>query len=267
MHWKNPSELEYHHLHIHTDVLETELEYLLEGGGNAKPKNYVTLFFKYGIEWPLAIPRLLTIPVIEEERWSRPLAVASCTLAPLFVASIWILQCSDSTQSIFMAVGISGGIGSILGALAFLSTEKARPPQRFSWIWLAAGFFMSVVWFYIVADQVVASLETLGVLFSINPAILGLTVLAWGNSIGDLVADLALACSGKDGIQIAVSGCYAGPLFNVVVGLGISLVIACYRSSPEPLLFSDDDGSLFYIIGFLIVGLSCYGSPQGNEAE
>ena len=44
------------------------------------------------------------------------------------------------------------------------------------------------------------------------------------------------------GIQISVSGCFAKPLFNVVVRLGISLVIACYRSRPEPLLFSDDDG-------------------------
>ena len=58
------------------------------------------------------------------------------------------------------------------------------------------------------------------------------------------------------GIQISVSGYFAKPLFNVVVRLGISLVIACYRSRPEPLLFSDDDGSLFDIIGFLIVGLT-----------
>lgn len=114
---------------------------------------------------------------------------------------------------------------------------------------------MSIIWFYLVADELVASLESLGDLFSISPAILGLTVLAWGNSVGDLVADLVLACSGPDGVQIAISGCYAGPLFNLLVGLGLSLVVGCWRSRPEPLLIADKDDSLFYIIGFLAAGI------------
>ena len=32
-----------------------------------------------------------------------------------------------------------------------------------------------------------------GVIFGLTDAILGLTVLAWGNSIGDLIADTAMA--------------------------------------------------------------------------
>merc|ERR1711939_192200 len=51
-------------------------------------------------------------------------------------------------------------------------------------------------------------------------AILGLTVLAWGNSIGDLVADLSVARAGSP--NMAVTACFAGPLFNMLVGLGVS---------------------------------------------
>lgn len=115
---------------------------------------------------------------------------------------------------------------------------------------------MSIVWFYLVADALVTSLESLGTLFSIRPAILGFTLLAWGNSVGDLVADVALACNGRDGVQIAISGCYAGPLFNTVVGLGLSLVVGCWRSSPEPLILAKNDATLYYIIGFLAAGLA-----------
>eukprot|EP00250_Pteridium_aquilinum_P033785 c6301_g1_i1 orf=131-1984(-) len=257
--WSNPQEQD-HHYHIHSQELEVELEYYLESTSYnvtiAKCKDYVLLFYKYGIEWPLSIPRRITIPVVEEDRWSRPLAVTSCILGPLFVGGFYIFEGNTSKESIQVTLGVSGAVGILLGLLAFFSTENTRPPQRCLWAWLAGGFFMSIFWFYTVADQLVASLETLGSIFQINPTILGLTVLAWGNSIGDLVGDLALACSGRDGVQIAISGCYAGPLFNTVVGLGLSLVVACSRSYPEPLIISDDDGSLFFIIGFLGAGLA-----------
>eukprot|EP00054_Salpingoeca_dolichothecata_P026520 m.190065 g.190065 ORF g.190065 m.190065 type:complete len:68 (+) comp25681_c0_seq11:19-222(+) len=46
------------------------------------------------------------------------------------------------------------------------------------------GFIVSVIWIYIVANEIVNLLQTLGRLVGIGDAILGLTVLAWGNSIG-----------------------------------------------------------------------------------
>lgn len=257
--WTNASNMQHHHYHLHSQEFEAELEDLLKSEKDypvvAKSKRFMLLFFKYGIEGPLALPRRLTIPVIEEERWSRAFAVASCSLAPVFVGGVLILQTDVSGGLVYLILGISVCVGVAMGTLAFMSTENEKPPHQHLWLWLGGGFLMSIVWFYLVADQVVASLETLGDIFSINPAILGLTVLAWGNSIGDLVADLALACGSKDGVQIAISGCYAGPLFNIVVGLGLSLVIACWRSDPSPLVITDEDGSLFFMIGFLAIGL------------
>ncbi|KAI5074779.1 hypothetical protein GOP47_0010740 [Adiantum capillus-veneris] len=189
--------MQQHLYHLQSREFEAELE-SFEKDVKIRPvvariEHSLVLMYKYGIERPLALPRQLTIPVIEEERWSRSFAVASCTLAPLF--GLWL----SSTQRM-----------------------QSRHPR---------------------------------VIFSINPAILGLTVLAWGNCIGDLVADLALACGGRDGVQIAVSGCYAGPLFNMVVGLGLSLLLACWRSDPNPLVITDEDGTLFFIIGFLIAAI------------
>ena len=64
-------------------------------------------------------------------------------------------------------------------------------------------------------------LQLLGYISGIAPAYLGLTLLALGNSIGDLVADLAIAKMGLG--ELAITGCVAGPLFNLLAGLGISL--------------------------------------------
>ena len=47
--------------------------------------------------------------------------------------------------------------------------------------------------------------------------------MAWGNSLGDLIADVAIAKDGNS--QMAIAGCFAGPLFNVLAGVGLSCIL------------------------------------------
>jgi len=101
----------------------------------------------------------------------------------------------------------------------------------------------------------VGLLVSLGYVFGISPSLLGLTVLAWGNSIGDLIANVAMAMSGgQDGAQIAISGCYAGPIFNTLAGLGLSLVVSAWSAHPKPFVIPVGP-PLFEILGFMIGGL------------
>jgi solute carrier family 24 (sodium/potassium/calcium exchanger), member 6 len=54
-------------------------------------------------------------------------------------------------------------------------------------------------------------------------AMLGVTVLAWANSFGDLVADSTMA---RDGFPaMGVAACFASPLFTMVAGLGVCFMI------------------------------------------
>merc|ERR1719401_3235248 len=82
--------------------------------------------------------------------------------------------------------------------------------------------FASVVgWFNLLANECVAVLELFGINLGISSQILGITVLAWGNSVGDLVADTAVARQGKS--KTAVAGCFGSPLLSDLLGLGVAL--------------------------------------------
>ncbi|XP_058105843.1 cation/calcium exchanger 1-like [Magnolia sinica] len=216
---------------------------------------YFGCFLRF-MELPLYLPRRLTIPVVCEERWSKPFAVISVTLAPVLLAALWNSQTADMGLKAGLLIYLTGGlVGMLLGVLAFFTTDRCGPPKRFLLVWLAGGFLMSVIWTYIIAVELVALMASIGDVLGISPSILGLTVLAWGNSVGDLIANVAMSLKdGPDGAQIAISGCYAGPIFNTLVGLGLSLIFSSWRAYPSSIPLSKDT-SLFMTVGFLVGGL------------
>ena len=60
----------------------------------------------------------------------------------------------------------------------------------------------------------------LGFITQLPKALFGLTVLAWGNCLGDMTADVAMTKKGFG--EMAMTGTVAGPIFNILVGQGVS---------------------------------------------
>ncbi|KAG6427883.1 hypothetical protein SASPL_112130 [Salvia splendens] len=206
------------------------------------------LLFVYAVELPVTLPRRLTIPDVRDEKWSKPFAVASATLAPMLIGAL----CAKQSFALLLA---SVAVGIILGAASLALTKGAGPPKRWVLPWLAGCFLMSVTWTYIIVQELVSLLVAFGNILGISPAVLGVTVLAWGNSLGDLISNMAMALKGgADGAQVAISGCYAGPLFNTLVGLGLSLVLASLKVYPEG-YDVPNDSDVYETVGFMMGGL------------
>lgn len=101
------------------------------------------------------------------------------------------------------------------------TTKVSKPPESMMIVpFLFFGFVMSILWVWFTANLLIDLLNLFGVMSGINSSLLGLTVLAWGNSTGDLMANISIAKKGF--VEMAMTGCYAGPLFNLLMGIGIS---------------------------------------------
>ncbi|KAM0878118.1 hypothetical protein ACQ4PT_035086 [Festuca glaucescens] len=216
----------------------------------------------HALTMPLYLPRRLTIPDIAGHRWHKPCAVASVALAPVLVATTFTSR-SPAAASLDHGHGLgiliaSAFLGLLLAALAASTTDADSAPcgRRRRVPWLVAGFLMSVLWAYTLARELVALLVAIGYMVGVESGVLGVTVLAWGDSLGDLVSNVAMAThGGPGGAQTAVSACYAGPLFNTVVGLGLSLTLAAGAQYPAPFTLPAD-GAVYETVGFLFAGLA-----------
>lgn len=81
------------------------------------------------------------------------------------------------------------------------------------------GFLVAISWIATIATEVVALLKTIGVILNISDSLLGLTIFAVGNSLGDLVADITVARLGYP--VMALSACFGGPMLNILLGIGL----------------------------------------------
>ncbi|KAI9007459.1 Sodium/calcium exchanger protein-domain-containing protein [Phycomyces nitens] len=144
----------------------------------------------------------------------------------------WLLALQAITSTTFITAVMAGNgwfkyphiiwgviLGCVLSGLVLVSTKPNQPP---SWHWLLSipGFIVALHWVFLLVNEMVSMLQALGIIFGISDAIMGLTIFALGNSMGDLVANTAIAEMGFP--TMAISACYAGPLLNTVLGVGIS---------------------------------------------
>ncbi|XP_012892818.1 PREDICTED: sodium/potassium/calcium exchanger 6, mitochondrial-like, partial [Dipodomys ordii] len=93
------------------------------------------------------------------------------------------------------------------------------------------GFLTSALWINAAATEVVNVLRSLGVVFRLSNTVLGLTLLAWGNSIGDAFSDFTLARQGYP--RMAFSACFGGINFNILVGVGLGCLLQIARGHTE----------------------------------
>jgi K+-dependent Na+/Ca+ exchanger-like protein len=127
-------------------------------------------------------------------------------------------------------------------AFAQLMPDLDRRPERYGWVFaLAIVAIVALSWVLVEAGVVLAT--SLGV----PDAIVGLTVLAVGTSIPDLLASLVVARQGKG--DMAVSNAVGSNIFDILVGLGLVwVVIIAVRGEPIPIQRHDLAASITMLL-------------------
>ncbi len=111
---------------------------------------------------------------------------------------------------------------------------------------------MAATWIDTIADLLVSLLTLLGVICRIPGSIMGLTVLAWGNSMGDLSANMTMAKKGL--ANMAITACFAGPVFNILIGLGGGFSkLNAYTGQDE----AEVNMSPTIAVGFIFLAFNC----------
>ncbi|KAF6278519.1 solute carrier family 8 member B1 [Rhinolophus ferrumequinum] len=211
--------------------------------------------FKLPVEFLL----LLTVPLVdpdqEDRNWKRPLNCLHLVISPLVL--VLTLQSGAygvyEIGGLFPVWGVVVIVGTALAAVTFFATSNSEPP-RLHWLFAFLGFLTSALWINAAATEVVNILRSLGVVFQLSNTVLGLTLLAWGNSIGDVFSDFTLARQGYP--RMAFSACFGGIIFNILVGVGLGCLLQLSRGHVEVKL--EPDGLLVWVLaGALGLSLVC----------
>jgi solute carrier family 24 (sodium/potassium/calcium exchanger), member 6 len=202
------------------------------------------------------LARNLTIFKFERASWNKWYATA----VPFFSNVIFLYALGQRAQGevLFYLIGgyvplmiIFFAIGAVFSLVVFATTLRNRPPI-YRPLLVFHSFFLSILWIYLVARELFMVLDAFGVILGIPPSILAITVLAWGNSVGDAVSDIVVARKGFP--SMAVGAIFGSPLLNLLIGLGIAFTFN--PTSLSQFCFPiKGDGNVAITFIFLIIAL------------
>lgn len=132
----------------------------------------------------------------ETQNWNRWLVCLQLFTGPLFsIFILWANMVEDferpgKTLAMMVLCTLLGSL-VLLGVLLVFTSEQRKPKYHYFLCFM--GFIISIAWISTIAGEVVGVLKTFGVIMNISEALLGLTIFAAGNSVGDLIADITVA--------------------------------------------------------------------------
>lgn len=201
------------------------------------------------LKTPIEVLLLLIVPVVDPDKddrnWRRPLNCLQLVTAPVvcvlaFQSGIYGNYLIQGQFPLWLLVFL---LGLFLSAIVFCTTTNETPP-KYHPLFALLGFMVSAVLISAAASEVVSLLHMLGVVLSLSNTVLGLTLLAWGNSIGDCFSDITIARQGYP--RMAISACFGGIIFNMLFGVGLGCLVQMIKTSSEVQL--EPEGLLTWVL-------------------
>ncbi|KAJ2753102.1 hypothetical protein GGI19_003368 [Coemansia pectinata] len=148
---------------------------------------------------------------------------------------LYSVLCLSDVSPFVTSRGVSISLGLALAVVSLLGNLVSRHAQQQRyWLQVAPcffGFACGMAWVYIIANEVVSITQALGLMLGLSEEILGLTVVGFGNSLGDLVTNLALTRMGYP--MMAISACFGGPMLCLLIGVGVAAYGIMAGSGPD----------------------------------
>lgn len=117
----------------------------------------------------------------------------------------------------------------------------------------AISFLVSIIWIGVFSTFMVEWAHTVQKTIDIEPKVMGLTFIAAGTSVPDLISSVIVARQGKG--DMAVSSSIGSNIFDILVGLPIPWILGNIIYWEPIKVEIDDDGSLLFSIFVLILML------------
>ena len=111
---------------------------------------------------------------------------------------------------------------------------------------------LSLIWIWFTANILISLLIAISNIININKYFLGMTILTYGNSISDLMLNLSLVNLGYS--EMALSGSISGPLFNLLIGLGVPLIKFNIKIGNINIEIFNKDNLIGIICLFILIG-------------
>lgn len=185
---------------------------------------------------PVRLALALTMPSPQAGSTVSPVHIALAVFfAPLFLLAVGGVPVL-SMGWVPVATLLLLRVGLVAAALHVLPPRGL--PGASSRLVNGLAFLVSIAWMDICASEVVAVFQALGRILGLPEALLGGTIMCWAASMGDLVGLIAVVKRGMP--NAAITSAFAGPIFQLLCGLGASLLIeTAGRGVVVPIVLDD----------------------------
>lgn len=205
------------------------------------------------IKAPIRLFLLITTPMADVEgkhEWNKLLSTLHCITGPIFVVYSFGYG-FEWWGPLPVPVWVFLVTAPISLVIIFTSTSET-PPFYYNAYSSYLGFVVAITWIYTISSEVINLLRAMGIAFNLSNEIMGLTILAWGNSMLDFITNISIARKGLP--KMAIAACYGGPLMSTLVGIGLPSFITLVVD-PNHNTVIGTSPLLYLIFLFLIFGL------------
>jgi len=139
----------------------------------------------------------------------------------------------------------------LVASLSLTIPDSSKPSLN---KWCFLSFFLSISWIGVYSYFMVGFAETIGETVGIPTFIMGLTFLAAGTSVPDLLSSVIVARMGEG--DMAVSSSIGSNIFDILVGLPFPWILFCIWPNDEKVVNIGADGiwsSILILLGMIVL--------------